>query len=201
MGCSAAISALGANSETGLNRFAIASGALLMCGAASRTTEGTVERRRPAAALLRLVSRGTQQRQRAMDGRRGAPACSLLAAALASAPRGARGAEGTGAEDAASLRRKYALASRTLTAQTRMVEQLREALRTRDAEVEAERVRCSAAALWRMRLCGRCAPVAATLTLRRAARVAGGAGGAARARVRAASFAGAAGGEAPGGPA
>ena len=73
-----------------------------------------------------------------MDGRRGAPACSLLAAALASAPRGSSAAcpaEGT------ELRRKYALASRTLSAQTRMLEQLREALRARDAEHEAERVR------------------------------------------------------------
>lgn len=74
-----------------------------------------------------------------MDGRRGAPACSLLAAALASGPRGlsAPSAPDGGTE----LRRKYALASRTLSAQTRMLEQMREALRARDAEHEAERVR------------------------------------------------------------
>ena len=127
-----------------------------------------------------------------MEGRRGVPACSLLAAALASAPRCAVRAEGT-AEDAASLRRKYALASRTLTAQTRMVEQLRDALRARDAEVDAERVRSCAVYLTRARAL-RSLLKLETLTPRRAARVAGGAGGATRARVRAASLAGAAGG-------
>ena len=87
-----------------------------------------------------------------MDARRGAPACSLLAAALANAPRGSAAAacpaEGT------ELRRKYALASRTLSAQTRMIEELKEGLRARDAEHEAERVRCEKRL--RMRSSARC---------------------------------------------
>jgi hypothetical protein len=69
-------------------------------------------RRAPAARFWRR----TRAR---MDGRRGAPACSLLAAALASGPRGMSVVSAP--DGGTELRRKYALASRTLSAQTRML--------------------------------------------------------------------------------